>query len=70
MTVEDKVDVDVRRVRTETLKPLERRAEMVAGPMLPDAPIMMTFLIWEDMIEIWEIKMMLGNEDVFLGFEV
>lgn len=51
MTLAGKVEVEDWRVRTETLKLEERRAEIVEGPMLPDAPMMITFLIWEDMMK-------------------
>lgn len=50
VTFEGKVEEDDSRARTETLKLLERREEMTEGPMLPDAPMMMTFLMDEDMM--------------------
>jgi hypothetical protein len=39
------------RVRTETVNPFSRRDETINGPTLPDAPITITFLIEEDIVQ-------------------
>ena len=47
--------VEDSRVRTETMKLFEVSAESMAGPTLPEAPIMMTVLM-EDMIFIASVS--------------
>lgn len=44
------IALELERVRTETENPLLRRADTIYGPMLPDAPITMMFLIEESIV--------------------